>query len=199
MSLNNNNTKVIESLSLDERIEAKLSYQDKNHVDNANVEAVLTKPEGSYFVKDWFFGSNIVTLDGAIYYAKKSAGETPATNENFGAGRFELRDAADTPADTDTYTNVLTPITASRQVFTSGYPKTNDTGDADNTGDGVNVVSYATLWTTTSFSANTIQGGMIHDNASPVGATKLLTHFSITSFAKTTSDTLKIFCNHALA
>ena len=33
--------------------------------------------------KRWWFGSNIVTNDGDIYYAKKAAGETPATNENF--------------------------------------------------------------------------------------------------------------------
>ena len=48
--------------------------------------------------KRWWFGSNIVTNDGDIYYAKKGAGETPATNENFIQGRAELRTGTVTPA-----------------------------------------------------------------------------------------------------
>ncbi len=88
-------------------------------------------------------------------------------------------------------------IANSRQIFTSGYPKTNDTGDADNTGDGTDVVSYAVNYSAASWNDNDIEQGVIHDNASPVSSTKLLCSFSFTSFAKTASDTLKIFVNHA--
>lgn len=163
-----------------------------------NVVAVLRRPESGLLVPHWFFGMNIVTDDGDKYYALKGAGETPATNENFIQARCELRNMSDTPAKGDTYTSVAGPITASRKTITGTYPKTNDTGDADNTGDAVDAVSYAYSWTTSDFNDAAIQGGCLHDNASPVGATKLLTHFSITSFGKTASDTLKLFVNHTM-
>lgn len=196
--------------TLQQRIEAKeqfLSWKDKQphflkrnsqYDPRNNIVAVLGKKEGKSIVPKWIFGKNIVTNDGDIYYAKKSAGETPATNENFIQGRMELRTGAATPAKGDTYTNVTTPVTASRETISATYPKTNDTGDADNTGDAIDAVSYQHDWTAASFSATAIIGGCIHDNASPVGATKLLTHFDITSFNKTTSDTLKIFTNHTV-
>ena len=47
-----------------------------------NICVVLKKDNGS---KHWFYGSNIVTNDGDIYYAKRACGESPASNENFGA------------------------------------------------------------------------------------------------------------------
>lgn len=164
-----------------------------------NVVAVLGKggfTRKPYIQKGWFYGKNLVTTDGDIYYAKKGAGETPAANENFLQARMELRNMADTPAKADTYGSILGPITASRKTISATYPKTNDTGDADNTGDAVDAVSYSYSWTTADFNDTAIQGGAQHDNASPVAGTKLLNHFSITSFAKSASDTLKMFTNH---
>jgi hypothetical protein len=168
-----------------------------------NIIRVLTFPEYSHngtleLIKEFDYTHNLVTNDGDIYYAKKGAGEAPSTNENFLQARMELRSASDTPAKPDVYSDVNTPITASRKTITGTYPKTNDTGDADNTGDAVDAVSYSYSWTTGDFNNGTIQGGCQHDNASPVGGTKLLNHFSITSFAKTASDTLKMFTNHAM-
>ena len=124
--------------------------------------------------KRWWFGSNIVTNDGDIYYAKKGAGETPATNENFIQGRAELRTGTVTPA------------------------KTNDS-DTDNSGRGVDAVSYKYYWNTSAFNATGILGGAIHDNASPADATKLLTHWTFAaSFSKTANDTLTLFVNHTM-
>jgi hypothetical protein len=174
-----------------------------------NVIAVLGVPESlsprkdkTEIIKKWIFGKNLVTDDGEIYYALKGCGETPATNENFLQGRIELNNpsSADTLVATDTYDEMLTPITASRKTITATYPQTVDP-DADNTGDGTNVVTYKYEWTTTDFSngGTTIKGGSIHDNASPTGPTKLLTHFNFASpFDKTTSDTLKVFVNHTM-
>jgi len=146
--------------------------------------------------KEWFFGKNLAVDDGDIYYAKKGAGETPAVNENFLQARMELRNMADTPAKADNYGAVLGPITASRKTIDATYPKTNDTGDTDNTGDAVDAVSYRYQWTAADFNDAAIQGGCQHDNATPVAGTKLLNHFSIPSFAKGSTDTLKIFTNH---
>lgn len=166
-----------------------------------NVIRVLTFPEinGSgrlELIKEFDYTHNLVTDDGDIYYAKKGAGESPAANENFLQARMELRNSADTPAKADNYGAVATPIIASRKTISATYPKTNDTGDPDNTGDAIDSVSYSYSWTTSDFNDAAIQGGCQHDNAAPAGATKLLNHFSITSFGKTSSDTLKMFTNH---
>jgi len=171
-----------------------------------NVVRVLSFPETSPSgridtIKEFDYTHNLVTNDGEIYYAKKGAGETPATNENFVSGRFEMGTTAYTEAETDTFTNFdvsgSSKISNSRQTFTSGYPKTNDTGDADNTGDAVDAVSYAVNYSAASWNDSNVEQGCIHDNASPVSATKLLSVFSFTSFAKTSSDTLKVFVNHS--
>ena len=171
-----------------------------------NVVRVLSFPEVSPsgnidMIKEFDYTHNLVTNDGEIFYAKQGAGETPATNENFQSGRFEMGTTAYTEAETDTFTNFdvggSSKISGSRQTFTSGYPKTNDTGDADNTGDATDAVSYAVNYSASAWNDTDVEQGCIHDNASPVSATKLLSVFSFTSFAKTSSDTLKVFVNHA--
>lgn len=171
-----------------------------------NVVRVLSFPEVSPsgnidMIKEFDYTHNLVTNDGEIFYAKQGAGETPATNENFQGGRFEMGTTAYTEAETDTFTNFdvggSSKISGSRQTFTSGYPKTNDTGDADNTGDATDAVSYAVNYSASAWNDANVEQGCIHDKASPVSATKLLSVFSFTSFAKTSSDTLKVFVNHA--
>ena len=171
-----------------------------------NVIRVLGFPEVSpsgkqEMIKQFDYTHNLVTNDGEIFYAKQGAGETPATNENFASGRFEMGTTAYTEAEGDTFTNFdvggSSKISGSRQTFTSGYPKTNDTGDSDNTGDAVDAVSYAVNYAAAAWSDTDVEQGCIHDNASPVSATKLLSVFSFTSFAKTSCDTLKVFVNHA--
>jgi len=171
-----------------------------------NVVRVLSFPEVSPsgnvdMIKEFDYTHNLVTNDGEIFYAKQGAGETPATNENFQGGRFEMGTTAYTEAETDTFTNFdvggSSKISGSRQTFTSGYPKTNDTGDADNTGDATDAVSYAVNYSASAWNDTDVEQGCIHDNSSPVSATKLLSVFSFTSFAKTSSDTLKVFVNHA--
>ena len=171
-----------------------------------NVVRVLSFPEVSPsgnidMIKEFDYTHNLVTNDGEIFYAKQGAGETPATNENFQGGRFEMGTTAYTEAETDTFTNFdvggSSKISGSRQTFTSGYPKTNDTGDADNTGDATDAVSYAVNYSASAWNDANVEQGCIHDNATAVSATKLLSVFSFTSFAKTSSDTLKVFVNHA--
>ena len=172
-----------------------------------NVIRVLSFPEvtpsGTIdMIKEFDYTHNLVTNDGEIYYAKMGAGETPSTNENFeDTGRFEMGTTAYTEAETDTFTNFdvsgSSKISGSRQVFTSGYPKTNDTADSDNTGDATDAVSYAVNYSASAWNDANVEQGCIHAIASPVSASKLLSVFSFTSFAKTSSDTLKVFVNHA--
>jgi hypothetical protein len=169
-----------------------------------NICVVISHLDGS---KEWFYGSNLVTNDGDIYYAKKGAGETPSSNENFGAAACVLQNpsSADTIAKTDTYGNVTSKITTSGAVrgLSSGYPKTAD-ADADNTGAAADAVSYKFEWSTTQIdtsAGNPITGGAIYDVnvTSPVSGTKILTHWNFaspSSFHKTNTDTLKLFVNH---
>ena len=146
--------------------------------------------------KIWYHAKNIVTNDGDLFYAQQAVGETPTSDFDGSSGRMELRTGSATPAKGDTYAQVATPVTASRKAIDANYPKTND-GDSDNTGAGTDIVTWKTSWTTSDFNSSAIIGGCIHVGAaSPASGTKLLTHFSITSFDKTSSDTLKIFVNH---
>ena len=169
-----------------------------------NICLVVTHEDGS---KDWWYGSNLVTNDGDIYYAKKAAGETPASNENFGASACVLQNpsSANTIAKTDTYGSVTNPIVSSGAVrgLTATYPKTADS-DSDNTGASADAISYRFDWATNQIntaSGNPITGGAIYDvgQTSPVSGTKILTHWNFTSpatFHKTSTDTLKLFVNH---
>ena len=176
-----------------------------------NICVVLKKEDGS---KHWFYGSNIVTNDGDIYYAKKACAETVTANENFaavsgGAGATCILNnpsSADTLVKTDAYGQVLSPIVTSgaQKDCTSAYPKTND-GDSDNTGAGTDVVTYKFSWTTSQINTaagNAITGGCIVDKAATLGsAIKILTHWNFSSpasFHKTSTDTLTLYVNHTM-
>jgi hypothetical protein len=184
-----------------------LERQIHNFAPQMNILAVLRTPEylgsGKYdMIANFYYCKNIVTNDGDIYYAKVGAGETPSANEDFSGGRMELNNpaSADTLLKTDDYSDVLTPITNSRKVFDGSYPRTADP-DGDNTGAGVDVVSYLTSWSTSDFNdgGTTVKGGMIHDNVAPSANSQILTHYSFgTPFNKTASDTLKVFVNHEM-
>lgn len=202
--------------SVSERFEKFLSWKDHQSTfshkgveidSNNNVCGVLENTETGYTTYNW--ASNIVGNDGDIYYAKKSAGETPATNENFLQGRAELRTGTVTPAKTNTYGyetgttagGLVTPVTASRLALSTNYPKTYDASanSSENSGGVIDAITYKYYWSTSSFSANGITGGAIHDNVSPVDATKLLTHWSFSaSFSKTSTDTLTLYVNHTM-
>ena len=176
-----------------------------------NICVVKTDTQGN---KEWYYGANIVTNDGDIYYAKRACSETPSSNENFGAVAsgagatciLQNPSSANSLAKTDTYNNVTNPIVSSgaQKDCTSAYPKTND-GDSDNTGAGVDVVTYKFSWTTAQIdtsSGNAITGGCIVDKAATLsGNPKILTHWNFSSpasFHKTSTDTLTLYVNHTM-
>ena len=174
-----------------------------------NVIRVLTFPEINSsghieMIKEFDYTHNIVTDDGDIYYAKQGAGETPAVDEDFSQSdaKFEMGSTAIVEAKGDVYSTfsagAANPIAGSLKSYTSTYPKTNDTGDADNTGDAIDAVSYAVDYLAGDWNDTDVEQAVIIDEDVPIAATKLLTHFSFTSFAKTSSDTLKVFVNHTM-
>lgn len=154
------------------------------------------------FVKQYFYTHNIVTVDGNAFYAKQGGGLIPAVTFLDANNRCVLNNplSADIPLNTDTYGNVNNPITASSKALTATYPLVSDP-DSDNTGAGGTILSWDYSWLTTDFntnSANNIFGGCVHDAAgSPILGSKLLTHWAFgASFAKLSTDKLKVFVNH---
>lgn|SRR5215216_916100 len=192
---------VIHAESYEQRLERLLEFEDKNHK-KANVIAIRERPEGPHrAVKEQFLGANLVTTAGKNSYAEKASAQTP-TNDFWHATnvKFALRDNASqlTPAVSDTYTVFTNPIAGSVKLRTAGYPQTPD-ADADNTGDGANIVSWKVDYTTTDFNATNVSGQVIASAATPTTGTPLLNHSAFTPFAKASTDTLKLFVNHTFS
>lgn len=137
---------------------------------------------------------NIVGDAGDEYYAEAGAvsgGESP-TNA-FDTMELGTAGTPGKTADTDDFTL----IGSTAKVVKATYPKTNDTGDSDNTGDAVDAVTWTFEWTGADFNDAAITHGWIvvaaHGAAAPI-----LTGFAFTggSFAKAATDTLKVIVNH---
>jgi hypothetical protein len=136
---------------------------------------------------------NLITDAGDIYYAQLGA-EEAATNafDSMSLGTA----ASGAPAkgnDSDDFTE----IASTNKLVKATYPLTNDTGDADNTGDGPDVVTWTFEWATGDFNSAVITDGCILVGA--LGAAEpLLTHFEFSGgvFEKTATDTLKVIVNH---
>jgi hypothetical protein len=140
-------------------------------------------------------GLNIVTTKGDVYYAQLAMGDT-ITNDFQGAGAG-LRLGSDSTAPTKADTDVGTFLTGSDHAIDVGYPKSND-ADVDNTGSGLNVMTWTYSYSTAEGNVTGIAEGGISDvRAGP--STALLTHFLFAStFTKTSSDTLKVIVNHSV-
>ena len=154
----------------------------KNLDPENNICLVCEHQEGT---KDWWYGSNIVTNDGDIYYAQQSAytgagsgAGSSAPSPNFFACSAVLQNPSSADAagsnstnfkadnESDISNKLLTGTATaswSVQAVETGYPKANDQ-EADNTGKGTNVVTYKFTWTTGQIntgSTNPITGGAI--------------------------------------
>ena len=183
----------------------KLQFLIKPEVPLAVKLAELRKNPDKW--KKWIIGMNEVTNDGEIAYANQAAEEAAAADEDFfqtAASRMQLANPASQTsiAATDTWAEfdgAADAIAGSNNVFDAAFPKRND-GDGDNTGAGVDIVSFLTSYTTGDFNdgGTTIKNFAILDNASPVDGSLLLTHGQIAAFNKTGTDTLKFFINHEM-
>lgn len=155
-----------------------------------NVLAIVTDEESGFQVVRQTH--NIVTNSGDEYYAELGAGET-ATNlfDSLWLGTV-ASGAPGKASDSDT----LTLIASTTKTVKTGYPKTND-ADADNTGSGIDVVTWTFEYAAGDFSSSAITDGMIGVGAKGA-AEPALTHFEFSggSFAKAATDTLKVIVNH---
>lgn len=135
---------------------------------------------------------NIITDAGDTYYAQNAAGEA-ATNAFDSLWLGSAGTAPGKANDSDD----ITLIASTAKTVKATYPKTNDSGDADNTGDGVDVVTWTFEYAAGDFNHAAITDGQIGVGAHAAGE-PILTHFEFSggAFAKTASDTLKVIVNH---
>lgn len=135
---------------------------------------------------------NIITDAGDTYYAQKAAGE--AVTNAFDSLWLGTTNASTPGKASDS--DDITLIAGSTKLVKSTYPKTND-ADADNTGEGPDVVTWTFEYAAGDFNHATITDGMIGVGAH-AAAEPALTHFEFSggAFAKTASDTLKVIINH---
>lgn len=139
-------------------------------------------------------GMNIVTNDGDVWYAQRAAGET--VTDDFLAASAGFRLGTSNTAPTKTDTDVTTEDSAGRKAVDATYPQTDD-ADGDNTGAGVDILTWRVSYTTAEAIITGIQeGAIVDDRTTPTAA---LTHFLFAaSFNKTGTDTLKVSVNHQL-
>lgn len=150
--------------------------------------------------KKWVWEtSNIVTDAGDLYYAERGIDASP-TNFTTGAtfdGIMELYSSEGNPpfkaANRGHLTGTLAP--SSGQAMDGTYPLLSDP-DGDNTGSGVDIITYRRSYTTAQANASSIDDVVI-TNPSP-GASEALLMWAdgLGNFTKTASDTLKVFVNH---
>ena len=138
-------------------------------------------------------GGNVVTDDGDTYYARSAVSGVFLTTD-FSGLNAGLRLGSANTAPGKANTDVLTFLVNTIHAADSGYETVGDT-DSDNTGAGVDIVTWRYSYTTAEGNVTTIVEGAIVDNRTT--PTKALTRFTFAAaFTKTSTDTLKIFVNH---
>ena len=133
---------------------------------------------------------NIVTTAGDLNCAELWAQEAPANL----FGIMELGTAGTAPAKTHDRSDISAYVASSQKAFTSGYPKTNDV-DADNTGKGVDIVTWLTSYSTAEAIHAAIDRVFI-TNVSPGASEPLMMYAALGApVNKTGADTMKVFVN----
>lgn len=153
-----------------------------------NVAVVLERDNK---IIDIILGENIVTDAGDKYYAQKACGESPTDAFD----RMFLASAGPaTPAKTDTR-NLFTDISGSEKAKTALYPKTAD-ADSDNTGAGVDVISWLFSYATGDGDWSGITHAYV-TKATPGANEVLLASIKFAaSWAKDSNTSAKVFVNH---
>ena len=138
-------------------------------------------------------GVNIVTNEGDKYYGQRGAVETPTIAFNTLGG---LRLGTNATAPIKANSDVGTFLAGSGHTIKATYPKTADP-DTDNTGAGVDIITWTYEYLTTEGNGvNIAEGAVVNHITTPTAA---LSHFLFAAlFTKTTNDTLKVVINHQM-
>ena len=137
-------------------------------------------------------GRNLVTDAGDTWYAQSACGETP-TNDF--VNLYLATSGPASPAKDDDYSD-FGGVTGEKAP-TATYPKTND-GDSDNTGAGVDIVSWKYEYTTGDGPFTAITHSFI-SIVTASGTDPLLNSYKwAASWDKDGSTSAKIFANHEM-
>lgn len=138
-------------------------------------------------------GRNIVTDAGDIFYAQSACGETPT---NTFANLYLATAGPDPVLKTNNYGD-FTFHAGSEKAKTATYPKTND-DDGDNTGSGVDIISWKFDYTTGDGPFVAITHSFIAA-AGATGTDPILNGYKWgASWGKDASTSAKIFANHTV-
>lgn len=137
-------------------------------------------------------GWNIVTNAGDVWYAQKSADETPTNDFD---SLYLATTGPASPAKTDDYDD-FGGITGEKHVDT-GYPKTND-DDTDNTGAGVDIVSWRFQYSTADGPFTNIEWSFISITSAGAGQAILNSYRWAAAWSKDSSTSAKVFANHEM-
>lgn len=179
----------VTEIFMPEKVMAEIAANEKIGITGKVVAVLANQKTGD---KKIIHGVNLVTNDGDVYYAQQACEETP--DDDFDGGSGGLRLGSDNTTPTKTDTDVTTFLAGTGHAVDGTYPQTDDQ-DGDNSGAGVDIVTWRFSYTTAQGNANSIiEGAIVDDITTPTAA---LTHFLFAaSFDKTSSDTLKVFLNH---
>lgn len=150
----------------------------------------------SFYGKDVFGASNIVTNAGDVHYAEMAAEGTSATY-TFVEITISTT-VSPSPSKTSDAGDITAPPTGGTQPYDSTYPNTAD-ADTDNpTATLADMVTYRASYST-SEGNGTITEVVINENGATFGSgtDPLMMHAAFASpFTKTSADTLKVYINH---
>jgi hypothetical protein len=152
---------------------------------------VLVVKYRGHTILDLAIGRNIVTDNGDQYYAEMACAQSPTKAYTT---MYLASAGPGTPGKTDVR-SAFTDISGSNKAKTSGYPKTAD-ADGDNTGAGVDVISWLFAYTTGDGNWTGITHCYI-TIASPGAAETLLCSIKFSAgWAKDANTSAKVFVNH---
>lgn len=143
------------------------------------------------------WGKNIVTNEGDKWYAQSACGEE-TTNAFANLYLATACDEADgNPTKTSTYGNFTIHDPSGEKAKSANYPKTND-DDGDNTGPGVDIVSWKFEYTTGDGPFVDVTHSFIA-KASASGTDPILNGYKWTAaWSKDGSTSAKVFANHEM-
>lgn len=143
---------------------------------------------------DVIFGKNCVTNEGDKWYAQEACGESATYTF---ANLILSTSHSGTPAKDDDYSDLTGAIGASSKAKSATYPKTND-GDSDNTGAGVDIVSWLFEYTGGDGNWSSItHGAIIESGASGTDPLHCVFAFA-SSWNKDSNTSAKVFVNHQM-
>ncbi len=151
-------------------------------------------------VKRVYETCNIVTNAGDHYYAQTAAEETKlftvaGMRLGTNAGTATTPVKADVKLQTTTGSALLA---ASEKAIDATYPQSDD-GDGDNTGAGIDIVTWRTSWTVSEANSANIATVDLPDSLTDGSITQSLSIANFAAkFTKSSSDTLKVFVNHTM-